>query len=187
MRRRKLLAIPMAATAGALIVASAAFACTSFKGQLKITGDGAGSGTVIATGTGSGMNYKSISAAYAKVASGGNLTYQVNADPAKATNKLPTGRAYQLRWDPYTSATDGDFPTHTAWKYDCMVGTNGSTLGATVTVDSTGAGGPWVRNIGSTTAHTPINGGTGLPYNEAGACISDSSALYGNQAPVTIL
>lgn len=186
--KRQFLLLPLAAAAVVLVVVSTAYACTSFKGQFNVTGNAAGSGTVVATGNGTSMGYKSISSAYAKVTgSSGSLTFSTNADPADANNKLPSGRTYYLRWDPFTGTSDGDFPTHTAWKYDCMEGRYGSRLGTGgVTVSSTGSGGPWVRSIPTTSNRTPT-GTDGKPYNEAAACISDGTALYGNQAPVTVV
>lgn len=199
MSKRRLLAVPFAAIAGVLIMVSASSACTIWMGKFLVKGS-VGAGEVAAVGDPTqGMVHKSVSSAYAinENNPGGQLRLRVEPETAGSSNKLPrfnsngTVRAYYLRFDPFTSTSDGDFPTHTKWKWDCMAGAYGYTMGSSVTVDSNGysyggsTGGYWYRTIQSTTATTPWNGTN--YYNEAAACISDAGAGYGNQAPVTLV
>ncbi|MDP9388266.1 MAG: hypothetical protein M3Q48_10260 [Actinomycetota bacterium] len=199
MSKRKILAIPFAALAGVLVMTSMSYACTVWMGKFKVKGS-AGTGEVVAVGDPTtGMKHKSVSSAYAinENNPGGELRLRVEPEASGSSNKLPrfnsdgTVKKYYLRFDPFTSSSDGDFPTHTAWKYDCMAGSFGYTMGDYVTVDSNGysyggsVGGYWYRKIQSTSATTPWDGTK--YYNEAATCISDAGAGYGNQAPVTLV
>lgn len=192
--KKRYLALSAGAVAAIMMLTSTAFACTVFLGQFEVAGNSSNpaSSWVKAVGNKTSMAWKSISADYA-ITKGTSpaLGFKIGPDPADASNKLPNDRTYYLRFDNYTGTSDGAFTDHYTWKYDCMAGGYGKTLGSGVTVNSSGYGNYgtgntyWYRTDTATANRTPWNGTA--YYNEAAACISDSSATYGNMAPVTIL
>lgn len=191
--KRKLIGAGAFAVASALAFMSTAYACTIWLGQLKVTGNASGGGTVVATGSKKDMSWKSVSSGIAKMSgSSPSLTLSVNSDPADTSNKLPRTKSdgtvinYYLIFDDYTGPTDGMHPTHTTWRYDCMYGDQFGQYFGPVNVTTSGSGGNWTIKPKSTLNRTPkdLNG---VYYNEASVCISDTTALYGNQAPVTIV
>ncbi len=181
MRGKRPILISFAALAAAAALTSTAFACTFFKGTLTITGNSSTT-SVTATGDGSNMGYSSITSGIAKASSGGSVKVSTGA---VGTNKLPPStqtRTYQVNFYNSVYPNSPGFTNHTTWKTDCMTGDAGGQLGSNVTIDNTG------KIVGQPKTFTLP---TGLTSDKAPAesavCVSDNSALYGNQAPLTIL
>ncbi len=221
---RKKAVLSSTVVAGVLVMASAAFACTSWIGQFQVTGNAGTSGTVTADGKGTTTSFtmtQCVDSPIAKSTNGsptrGSVTIwtgQVNSGCSNITGadgRLPecgsggspatcTGsnkRQYDIRFfnSSYGLLGKQGYSTHTQWSQDCM---NGGILGATrlggVEVDSSGNlsrvvdGGTY----DSTTKKATFNLPTGVLNTDSGgkesaACISDTNAYYGNQAPLTII
>lgn len=189
MRQKKFLLVPFGAVAIALVLTSAAYACTVFRGTLTVTGDRGGS--VTATGLRTGMvNSVSSTKAYSSANSG---WVKVSTGTDGCCNRLPqkdsTGalRSYQINF------FNGEgFDTHGHWYNDCMTGDSGVTL-ANVHLNASGQIAQQLVGTSYTSVTQPVQVslGNGLTANvgaqESAVCISDISGLYGNQAPVTIV
>lgn len=167
-----------------LALASAAFACTEFRGTMTVQGD-VSTSTVTVIGNGTSMNYCSRSGkAYAYKDFG---DVKITVSPASSScggHKLPGPYTYTATFlqDAYYNGTR---------YYDCMaVGGDTGTVkikddngSSGFPVDANGNGGPKWFNLPN-----GLLSGYGTPY-EAGVCVSDttySPSLYGNQAPVVI-
>lgn len=181
-RRKKFLMVPFVAAALVLAVASVAYGCTLFMGKFSVTGNASNSGTVTCRGLDRTME-NVCDAGIARVTSTGSIT--VSTDAVEGTgSKLPPG-SYDINFYRAASQTSSSgYYGHVWWNTDCMTGSAGTNIGS-VTVGANGqsSGGPF--NI-------PTSGITNgqlwqiSPVFEAAACISDSTATYGNQAPVTV-
>jgi hypothetical protein len=186
---RKILLMPFGAVAAALVLTSAAYACTVFRGTFTVTGDRGG--TVTSTGLRTGM-VESVTASKAFAsASGGWVRVSTGTDGC--CNRLPdkdsTGalRNYQVNF------FNGEgYDTHGHWFTDCMAGDAGVTL-AQVRLNTQGQIAQMLVSGAYRAVAQPVQLGlgSGLTRNvgaqESAVCISDSSGLYGNQAPVTIV
>lgn len=186
---KKILLMPFGAVAIALVLTSAAYACTVFKGTLTIAGDRGGS--VTATGLRTGM-VNSVTPAKT-FASATNGLVRVSTGTDGCCNRLPdkdstgTLRTYQVNF------FNGEgFDTHGHWYTDCMAGDAGVTK-ANVRLNASGQIAQLQVGTNWANVQQPINVtlGSGLTPNvgsqESAVCISDTSGLYGNQAPITIV
>jgi hypothetical protein len=182
--------VVFAVATGALLLSSAAFACTWYTGKMTVT---AGGGSTISIGTGSGMNYcagypKDTAGAPAGGAhgrSGGSI--QIAVAPASGCNtKKLTAQTYFANFvngAAYTFTINA--ATHrrsySGWKIDCMTrggivkGLTPSTL--TVPASGTAAG----------TFHLPASLKTNGPSDASAVCLTDGHAFYGNQVPIVIV
>ncbi len=187
--QKKFLLLPFGAVAFALVLTSAAYACTVFKGTLTITGNRGGS--VSATGLRSGMINNITPAKTFASASSGSVKVSTGTDgccnrlPDKDSNGAP--RNYQINF------FNGEgFDTHGHWYNDCMAGDSGVTK-ANVRLNSAGQIAEKLIGGTYTSVAQPlqVSLGSGLTPNvgtqESAVCISDTSGLYGNQAPITIV
>jgi len=186
---KKLLLMPFGAVAAVLVLTSAAYACTVFRGTLTLTGNLGGS--VTATGLRTGMVSRISSTKASASANDGWVRVSVGTDGC--CNRLPdkdsTGalRNYQINF------FNGEgFDTHGHWYSDCMTGDSGVTR-ANVRLNSSGQIAQQLIGSSYVNVAQPIQVslGNGLTRNvgtqESAVCISDDSALYGNQAPITII
>lgn len=192
---RRALSFTFMFTAVVLAMASAAYACTVFKGQIKVRGlDVAGHETHVATAVGnnSGMGWCSISGhANANGTNDSANDIYVEVGPFGGSTNCPASKL------PATTSTlkyavtivDRGFYTDSGgnlfFNRDCMaVGGHSATKKiGDITIDSNGVG-SGNYNIGAAEANQNAN-----PY-EAGVCVSDTKynpSLYGNQVPLMIL
>ncbi len=183
---RKSLTFGTMVVAGIMVLASTAFACTTFKGTMVVTGNSVTAGTSTAVGkSDSGMKHCKVTPGANATNTAGSVTisssttnlsgcpvsnldgttlYEVNFVGGKAFGKFPNGPlgTYQ-------------------WLIDCM--------------SPPGSG---VTNIGSVTtasngdvAATSFNLPSGLTNNNSGedsaVCLSTPNGGNGNQAPVHIV
>jgi hypothetical protein len=189
MRYPKMLLMPFGAVAMTLLLTSAAYACTVFRGTLTLTGSSGGS--VTATGLRTGMVNSITSTKASAAANSGWVRVSTGTDGC--CNRLPDKdssgavRNYQINF------FNGEgFDTHTHWYNDCMTGDAGVTK-ANVRLNAQGQIAQLQVNGVYTNVVQPVQVslGNGLTRNtgtqESAVCISDSTSLYGNQAPITIL
>ena len=188
-RSRNILLMPFGAVAAALVVTSAAYACTVFRGTLTVTGNLGG--TVTSTGLRTGMvesvspskTYGSSSGGWIRVSTGTEGC--CNRLPATDSSGAP--RNYQINF-----FNGVGYDSHGHWFLDCMTGDNGVTL-ADVRLNAAGQIAQMYTGAGYASVAQPVqvNLGNGLTPNvgtqESSVCISDSSGLYGNEAPITIV
>lgn len=163
-------------------LSSAAWACTVFKGQMKVRGDWPGHEThvVTAVGNNTGMGWCSLTGhanANGVYDSGNDIYVEVSQAPSSCGgHKLPSNLNYDVTY------VDYGFYKRTLYR-DCMaVGGHSKTVKiGDISVDSNGFGSGYY-NIPA----GPVQ--DGAPW-EAGVCVSDinyNPSLYGNQAPVII-
>jgi hypothetical protein len=208
MRRKKLLLVPVGAIAGVLVVAASAFACTNYVGRMAVFGNNTGTGTVTVTGL---QSYNEASQAMTQTVSSGiaksdhtsSTWAQIWYGPEVAHGwKLATG-TYDVNFYNGGNATNYSYTNHTTWHSpdpggDCMtwiVGGVVSKLG-TVHIDASGnidsgAGTNYV-SYDSTTKYVKFSlkgtsTTTSVSPKESGLCVSDSTSVNGNQAPITIV
>jgi len=187
---KKVLFMPFGAVAIALVLTSAAYACTVFKGTMTISGNAGGS--VTATGLRTGMVSSYTPAKTFATSTSGSVRVSTGTDGCcnRLPDKTSTGalRNYQINF------FNGEgFDTHNHWYNDCMTGDSGVTK-ANVRLNSAGQ---IAQKLVSGTTYTAVSQplsvslGSGLTKNvgtqESAVCISDESGLYGNQAPITIV
>ena len=189
LKTKKILLMPFGVVAILLVVASASYACTVFRGTLTLSGNLGG--TVTATGLRTGMVNR-ISAGVTK-ASAANGSVNVSTGTDGCCNRLPDKdssgalRNYQINF-----FNGKGFDTHTHWFTDCMTFDAGVTV-AEVRLNALGQIAQRKVNGVYTNVTQPVQVGMGrgLTPNTAGqesaVCISDDTALYGNQAPITIV
>lgn len=161
-----------------LALASAAFACTEFRGKMVVTGGG-GTSTVYGNGSSMGYSTTCTSSAGAKGSSGSSITVTVSSASSTCNSKtLPQYNDYKVTFLLGAVYVSG------SRKHDCMY--NGGhpytvPLGS-MSVDSTGYG---------TGSYKLPSGLTANKTGEwSGVCVSDpvyNPSLYGNQAPITII
>lgn len=189
MRNKKFLLMPFGAVALVLALASTAYACTVFRGTLTLTGDKGGS--VTATGLRTGMVNR-VTASKAMVsASGGWVNVSTGTDGC--CNRLPQKTPAGVIRTYYLIFFNGEgFDTHGHWFNDCMAGDNGDNK-ATVHLNANGQIAQMLVGSSYVDVAQPlkIDLGSGLTPDvgtqESAFCISDSSGLFGNQAPVTVV
>lgn len=162
-----------------LVVSSAAFACTIFRGKFVVSGpDG---NKVRAVGNNTSMSWCPgfPTGTATAPANGGSITVSVaKAKDPCPTSRLPEGR-YQIRF--FNGAAFTKEPLR-EWQVDCMAGGT-SSIGVKIGkiyVNAYGAAGP--KTIALPSGLVP-NG----PNDESAVCISDDGGNMGNQAPLTIL
>ena len=176
---------------------SAAYACTSYKGWLQVcdSSDGAeGVYCITSNGSGSGMN-QSFSSGTGPTLTRGTESFTVEVGPITTTNKLPqrdssTGNSYHVTfWNKTSKAYDrpilnyGTSGSH--WLQDCMYSSLDITLGnikslGTLDVDANGDSIAKSFTLPSTAPLSPSGG-------QGAVCVSDPSAVNGNQAPIIIV
>lgn len=154
------------ASAAFLVLASAAYACTTFVGQQTVT-QGANSATSVGIGGNGGMAYCTTPPSVSLSSTGTTYTIGVSAKTGTCAGQLPATNSGLL----------GMGPTYKAYKTsgtDCMAGSGTAITGGGVTVNNSGFG-----QTASLAANTLTVGNTNL-------CISDSGAAKGMQSPVTV-
>lgn len=202
--RSRATALAVAALAGALLVASTAWACTAFLGTFEVTGDGGG--TVKAIGKDNfdkndasnttftmSQDIEGRTEATSGATGGGDAGwFEVSTTKSKATNsKLPATNSEH----PYRDRLVGKYrinylngpayATHDQWTLDCMSYTVEETtraieLGRVTVLDSGKIEGqPVGFDIPAQTTADEVG--------ESGVCISDEGGWFGNQAPITML
>jgi len=186
---KKVLLMPFGAVAIALVLTSAAYACTVFKGTMTISGNAGGSVTATGLRTGMVSNYTPAKT-FASTSSG---SVNVSTGIDGCCNRLPDKDAAGAPRNYQINFFNGEgFDTHTHWYNDCMTGDSGVTK-ANVRLNSSGQIAQKLVSGAYTAVSQPlkVNLGSGLVKNvgtqESAVCISDSSGLYGNQAPITIV
>ncbi|MGI8685511.1 MAG: hypothetical protein ACR2MO_10565 [Acidimicrobiales bacterium] len=171
--------MPFAAIAGFMVVASVAYACTTFKGTFTVTPGGTNSsGSVTATGNCSGMGYSSGGAP-----SGGVGAATAKASTGTGTVSIATsaGGGCQLTAGTYDiNYLNGPaFRNHTNRVLDCMSGLGGTSVNlGQVSVNSSG--------VASGTFNLPLSVGDVSPL-ESAVCISDTVAIEAHMVPVFII
>jgi hypothetical protein len=202
---RRKLSFAGSVTAIVLVLASAAFACTTFKGKFNVT---AGPGTSTAFGANSGMKHcpppndpKSV----AEVPTSGG-TIQVEAFPTGTnTTDCPSSQLsaskttmpFPRRYYIYYVNQNGFVDNGGVWKWsvDCMAG-SGTKLSTSETGKSDEI---WINSNGRSTTgdstspegprYYTVPGGQAASSatDRAGVCISDTGAGQGNQTPLRIV
>lgn len=172
-------------------LASTAWACTVFKGQMKVRGDWPGheSHTVTAVGNNSGMGWCSLTGhanADGVYDSSNDIYVEVSQAPSSCGgHKLPAsgtdlGSAGLLKYA--VTYVDYGFKSRSLYRNCMAVGGHSNTVKVgDIKVDSSGFGSGYYNIPGG-----PVQDGS--PW-EAGVCVSDTNynpSLYGNQAPVII-
>jgi len=173
---RKPLAFAFAVIAGVLLLTSAAFACTTFRGRFTVTAIAPGSGSVTAVGSNSGMNYCVAPTGTASLerdpqTKGGSFTATVAPDNTCGASKLTAGLyTVTYRYGPSVNNNNEYFATIN----DCMNPLPTKTLGPMV-VDADGKGSGTYELIGPN------------PPGDAQICVSDANGGQGNQVPVKLI
>jgi hypothetical protein len=178
------------AAGAALLFASAAYACTNFRGTMTVT---AGSGSTKVVGSGLGMSYcagypKDNAAAPAGGAHGtSGGTIKISVAPSTGCNTLrlaadtyhanfANGKAYTFTVNATTHKR-----TYSGIKIDCMnLGRGISSLTpATLSVPATGVA----------SANFKLPGGLlkSGPSDAAAVCLANTGATIGLQAPIIIV
>lgn len=213
MSNRKGLAFGTVVAGAVLAVASAAVACTTFKGtaEVKNQNQTGNKGNTIAKGLNSGMNYCTgwpkdgpDGPANAQVDDSVVVTVSANTSADCNTSKLTEGTdRYQVNFVNYerqfirgnfVDVPGFDVSATGAYtrRADCMTPNNSGVVnisgGFTFDVDSTGFGTGTYQIPRKTT--NPNNNGDVRPNTATDAsaiCISDSGASTGNQVPLRIV
>lgn len=194
--------VGIAATAGVVLLASPAFACTVFKGKMEVKRSGA-SPTSSAQGDGGGMSHCANSIVDDATATSGN-NIEVNVLPGNCTG------SGTLPLDEYSVLfinTNGFVDSFGDWDYndgsiDCMDTVNGpqgssvylvdADNGSGVHVDSAGyslngePGDPGVGR-GSRTYPLPTGLSTSGSAERAAVCLSDPTGGNANAVPLEII
>lgn len=174
-RKRALLGVGV--VAGMMMLASASFACTVFRGTFTVQGN-ASTGKVTTTGTGTGMT-QSVNSGVAKAtAVGGSI--QIWTDRDTYGRGLPANTYYVRYYNSNSTPGRVGYTDHYHWSTDCMYGSNGVQLG-TVQVNSRGRIPKQPVSFGLPSS-TP-----NVAPQESAVCISDNGGAFGNQAPLTIV
>lgn len=182
--RRKRACIGFSGLLSLLAIASTAFACTAFLGSFTVTGNAGGSVTVNGTDTPNTFTMtQTVNNGIAKATKTGG-SFSISTGTATNGSKLPKN-TYGIRYYNSSSLLPGYMGTGTSrqWVTDCMSAPFGTKIGDTQ-----------VNSAGQVTGQTSFSFNNTLPLNtnpagvrESAVCITDSSALYGNQAPITIV
>ncbi|HVE47475.1 MAG TPA: hypothetical protein VNA57_12115 [Acidimicrobiales bacterium] len=173
--KRGLLAM-LGVVVAVLTLASAAIACTTYRGKFSVTGSGS-STTANRVGSQSGMNY-CATGGDTNVADIQDTSASVSVTVANATtclsngsNKLPptvTGTFLGLNDRIYWI----DFNANTT---DCMHGSSGNVTLGNITISSTGAG------------SGTYNFGSAPPLGDGIVCVSDTNFVHGNEVDVNVI
>ncbi len=186
---RKPMLVGFGLMAGVMLISSAAFACTIYKGQLYLTGNHPSSGTKIMTGNNASMSYCAESGGEAIVNAAPNpaVVKEVKVAPASGiagcpNSSLPTGK-YDINW------VNGAAMTHNPsdptgkphdWVIDCM-----SPLGKPMGSESQTT--MQVTNgSGSATNVTVSPNAPNGPADDSAICVSTPNGVYGMQGPVRV-
>jgi len=168
-----------AAVAGAaLMLASTAYACTTFKGHGDLVGNASATHSIV-DGNNSGMGYCTLTpGAQAHGATTGSVTVVMSTvnKAGCASTKLAANSTYHVRY--YNGA---GFATSRKgvynWNVDCMDGASG-TFKQDVTTDANG---------GVTTTVSLGTGTNNIAGQDSAICISDTGGFVGSQIPVHIV
>lgn len=172
-----------------LMLSSAAFACTTFKGTMTVTGNATtgrtltnpGAGTSTAVGNpNAGMAYCTLTPGATAKATGGTVTVGVVATTGTCASGLVNGTVYDINYVNGRAFYDPPNPNSPyGWQIDCMspIGAGQVKLG-----QQTAASG----GIPTATYNLP-NGSTNAANEDSAVCVSDSTGNIGNQAPVQIV
>lgn len=170
-----------------LAMASTAFACTTYKGYMTVTGsDGS---FVTSYGGNSGMT-QSLDKGVGPNITRGTETFTVKVGAFNGHRLSETLNPYRITfWNGSAAAYDNpivDFSTTKQhWKNDCMSSTQDEKLGLVKPI-----GNHTVSSDGSETTsnHTlPSDARLTASGAQAAVCISNSTASQGNQAPIIIV
>ncbi|MDQ3825085.1 MAG: hypothetical protein M3325_04815, partial [Actinomycetota bacterium] len=148
-----------------LLLSSAAWACTIFKGHAVMTGNRSGTSTT--DGNNSGMAYCTLTpGASASASSGSIVSLNVTAvtKAGCAASNLTAGTVYYLRY--YNGAGFTTTGKKYGWNVDCMEGASGTRIGDTVngyTATSTGLS---ISNVALP------NGSTNSTGQDSAVCLS---------------
>lgn len=184
-RRRKTM-FGFSMVAWILVFASAAYACTVFKGKMTVTDPS--SRVSSAQGDGGGMSHcVGTVTDGARAASGGgtSVTVAVSAGTCMGSGSLPNN-TYDINFINHTAF---DYIS-SAWKLDqvtgnCMSGTGGSSGTTSLTPAAfTITGG---TGSGSATVTIPASSADTPSTERSGVCVSDSSGGSGNEVPIRIV
>lgn len=196
-RRQRRTLFGFGLTAGVLLTGSAAFACTTFLGEMLVTGSN--SGTSFAVGSKSSMTYCDPNDVTAGATSDSNDSITVAVAPASectggATNKLPNG-TYDVN---FINNTAYDF-MFGGWNLDQSNGNCMSLLGSsgTRTFAGSGADNDKIVITGGTGADSESVdfdnlGGTGSITSDttniaSGICVSDANGGNGMEVPIKMI
>lgn len=169
-QKRRLMTGAFVATAWVLVLASTAFACTTFLGNMSVT---AGGGTSSATGSTGGMSYCSGVTDGASASSSGTISVSVSPATGSCAGQLPNGtyrvtfinnNAYAMPFSSWILQSNGD----------CMAkggSTGTTTLETSFTVTSGSGSDTSVTLPSGLTADSNNPGGT-----RSGVCVSDFPA-----------
>ncbi len=183
---RKGLTFGTMVVAGVMVLASAAFACTTFKGTMTVTGNSQTPGTSTAVGKNSSMSHCSVTPG-ANATSGGSVTISSTATNLSgcASSTLNANTVYDVNFvggKAFGKPNPGPTAVY-QWLIDCMSPPGGSVKNlGTATTDPSG-------NVAATTySLTPAGSLTNNNLGEDSAvCLSTPSGGNGNQAPVHIV
>ncbi len=202
MQNRKKVAFGAVALGTTLTLASAAFACTTYKGKMTVRNENTAiGGTSEAIGSGSGMNYCQSPTGGAEAHPGvvGEDVVVVSVSP-QATGcvfQLPD-RLYKVNFVNYGKVfSKGKFIDKPAFTisgttytrtYDCMTPNDSGVVnisgGHTMNVVNGSATGTYT--IPTSTTNGTVRSNT-AGTDASGVCVSDNGAFNGNQAPLHIV
>ncbi len=186
-RRHRKLLLGLAPAAVVLAVASAAFACTTYKGYMTVTGsDGA---FVTSFGGNNGMT-QSFDKGVGPSITRGSEEFTVKVGAHNGHTLSAASNPYKITWwDGSAAAYDNpivDFSTTKQhFKNDCMQGGLDERFGRVKPL-----GDHNVSSDGSETTSTwklPSTATLTASGAQAAVCISDAQAFQGNQAPIIIV
>lgn len=163
-----------------LALASIAYACTTFKGQMVVTPASPGSGSVTAVGNNRGMGWCSPITGRATIPTG---TSTLNIDIAPSTgpcaSQLPDRTDYAVNWVNNEAMTRNP----DRWLIDCMspISLHDGALG----VKNVKSGISVVN--GKANVNVNVTAKTANTLGESAVCFGDPKGYWGNQAPVTVI
>lgn len=187
--KRRVLLVPVGGVAAVMVLAATAWACTVWKGTLTVSGDRGGS--VTSTGLRTGMVQRVSSGVTSASANGG--WFKVSTGTDGCCYKLPwkkadgTVRNYEINFFNGEGYSD-----HTHFWTDCMTYDAGVKL-ADVRLNKGGqiasllSGGTYQAVSQPLQVALPSGLAPNTTPQESAVCISDDTASYGNEAPITIL
>ncbi len=186
-RDRRNLLLGLVPAAVVLAVASAAFACTTYKGYMTVTGsDGA---FVTSYGGNSGMT-QSFDKGVGPTITRGSEAFTIKVGAHNGHTLTATRNPYKITfWNGSAAAYDNpivDFATTKQhWKNDCMNSSTDVKRGLQILL-----GDHNVSSDGSETTSTwklPSTATLTASGAQSAVCISDSQAFQGNQAPIIVV
>lgn len=205
---KKTMGFGVLSAAAVLGMASAALACTTYKGKATVT---TGTQSTWAYGSGSGMNYCSgpTDSNPANTVPGANLnnsgsgTFNVAVAPTgtgvtgcnntqlRDTNHSSDPlihalghRHYYVRYVNPGFTYTGSNPRSYSWSVDCMEGASGSRVPSNTTAEMVVSGGSGNKNVTLTSAQM---GGDSAAGQTAAVCVSSNGGGEGMQVPLQII